>query len=182
MRHGTLRSSDLPRSHVLALCEARQDPRLPRQAWNAPAAKLKEDGSWPPGLRAGGTSVHPQRASGSDSLALRRPWVPRRAVPIVDARGMMLGRTKNDVKSARGMGAMLMAQLKDAAGGRESLEEQIKSTYPVARCSAMLRAVSLPQHAATLRDLTVVYKNLIPLECQAFGIDDKPVETSYEEL
>src|SRR5437016_690710 len=89
---------------------------------------------------------------------------------------------RKDLKYAREMGAMLMAQLKDAAGGRESLEEQIESTDPVARRSAMLRAVSLPQHAATLRDLTIAYKNLIPLERQAFNMDDKPVENSYEEL
>ena len=89
---------------------------------------------------------------------------------------------RKDLKYAREMGAMLMAQLKDAAGGRESLEEQIESTDPVARRSAMLRAVSLPAHAATLRDLVTALGKLIPLECQAFGIDATPEPNSYEEM
>ena len=89
---------------------------------------------------------------------------------------------RKDLKYAREMGAMLMAQLKDAAGGRESLKEQIESTDPVARRSAMLRAVSLPQHATTLRDLTTALGKLIPLECQAFGIDATPEPNSYEEM
>ena len=40
----------------------------------------------------------------------------------------------------------------------------------------MLKAVSLPQHASTVLNLTTALKNLITLERQAFGLDDKNKE------
>ena len=62
------------------------------------------------------------------------------------------------------------------------LDEPFSGTDPVARHSAMLRAVSLPAHAATLRDLVTALGKLIPLECQACGIDATPEPNSYEEM
>ncbi len=70
----------------------------------------------------------------------------------------------------------LSFQLCQAAKHREEIEEDIyKDTsgenYDVKRRAAMMRAVSLPSHAATLRDLSTAQKNLIALERQAFGLN-----------
>ena len=90
---------------------------------------------------------------------------------------------RKDIKYARELVALLMAQLKDAAGSRDALQDLItENTDPGAKRVAMLRAVALPVHASTLRDLSTALKNLIPLERQAYNIDEKPPEDSYEEL
>ena len=81
------------------------------------------------------------------------------------------------------MVSVLMASLMDVAASRDKMQDLIiENTDAGQKRSAMLRAVALPSHAATLRDLTTALKNLIPLERQAYNIDEKPPEDSYEEL
>ncbi|MNG38877.1 hypothetical protein D3C84_1267350 [compost metagenome] len=45
----------------------------------------------------------------------------------------------------------------------------------------MLKAVSLPLHAGVIRDLSTALKNLIPLERQAYNLDEVSSEESFEE-
>jgi hypothetical protein len=75
---------------------------------------------------------------------------------------------------------VLMEQLKNVAITREELEEFIlqetKDDKSPKRRNIMLKAVSLPQHASTVLNLTTALKNLITLERQAFGLDDKNKE------
>jgi hypothetical protein len=90
---------------------------------------------------------------------------------------------RSDIKYGRELVATLMAQLMDVAGSRDAMEDLIiENTDAGRKRSAMLRAVALPSHAATLRDLATALKILIPLERQAYNIDEKPPEDSYEEL
>lgn len=90
------------------------------------------------------------------------------------------------ILAGRQLAALLFGQLQNAAEDREAIEEAImeetadadnrelpKNVQEGARIkrAAMLRAVSLPAHAQTLKDLSTVLKNLIPLERQAFNVD-----------
>ena len=81
---------------------------------------------------------------------------------------------------------ILQSQLNYALENRDEIEADIiKDTEPPegansatirsenARRKAMLKAVSLPSHAGVMRDLSVAMKNLIPLERQAFNLDDE---------
>jgi hypothetical protein len=88
---------------------------------------------------------------------------------------------------------LLSSQLTQAAEIRDDLTEMViketatggKDDGPdYKKRSFMLKAISLPAHAGTLRDLSQAIKNLIPLERQAFGIDDneKPNENPIIEL
>lgn len=90
-----------------------------------------------------------------------------------------------DLREGREMAATLLSQLRAAAGNRDALEDLIivstvnadtgvgaAKTAAQAQRKAMLAAVSLPSHVGALRDLSNILKNLIPLERQAFNVDD----------
>lgn len=89
-----------------------------------------------------------------------------------------------DLREGRELATTLMSQLRMAAGNRDALIELIEEAVdemPVANAAdrakreakrkAMLAAIALPTHAATLRELANVYAKLIPLERQAFNMD-----------
>lgn len=80
------------------------------------------------------------------------------------------------IQNGRRLAELLFAQLDKAAGNREELEAEIenetKEDQGVRRRNFMLRAVSLPSHAGILRDLSIVLKSIIPLERQAFNLDE----------
>jgi len=82
---------------------------------------------------------------------------------------------RKDIKGARNIAGVLSQQLLDVADHRERIvdliEEDTKEETDTRRRKALLKAVSLPSNAGTLRDLTTALKNLIPLERQAFNID-----------
>lgn len=94
---------------------------------------------------------------------------------------------RRDIAKLRGTGDTLWQQLVDAIGSREALEELIREETEVdgdapasaraaasAKRAAMLKAVSLPQHIASLKDLATVMRSLVPLERQAFSVDEPP--------
>lgn len=88
----------------------------------------------------------------------------------------------------------LFKQLETISDNREILEELIitltegdptKEEKPdYKERMKLIKAISLPSHAGALRDLSTALKNLIPLERQAFGIDEteKPNENPIIEL
>lgn len=83
---------------------------------------------------------------------------------------------RSQISRGQALVQLLMQQLMQAADEREGLEDEIEvmtSEDTSGQRRAMLkRAVSLPVHAATVRDLSNAMKNLVGLERQAFNIAD----------
>lgn len=90
-----------------------------------------------------------------------------------------------DLKEGRELATMLLSQLRMAAGNRDALIaliDEVVDEMPAttgadrskreAQRKALMAAVSLPTHVAALRDLSNVLKNIIPLERQAFNVDE----------
>lgn len=86
---------------------------------------------------------------------------------------------QKSIQYSQEMVSVLRDQLKEAATSRGEIEETItnetKEDNDTRRRNMMLRAVSLPTHAGILRDLSVAQKNLIPLERQAYNLDENGV-------
>ena len=89
---------------------------------------------------------------------------------------------RKDIQKSIQIVNLLSTQLNEAAQDREELEgvaieetegvDGEKTNYK--RRNQLMKAVSLPTHSGILKDLSVALKNLIPLERQAFNIDDGP--------
>lgn len=87
---------------------------------------------------------------------------------------------RGDIRQGRQLVGLLSQQLDAAASSRDELEKEIIEDTEgpdggkpdLRRRNFMLKAVSLPSHAGTLRDLSTALKNLIPLERQAFNLDE----------
>jgi hypothetical protein len=96
------------------------------------------------------------------------------AIELAAARGVtVLQRHRRDLSKAINMVSVLMTQLEDAALNRQAISEAIKGDdQPEGQRRRMLKAVSIPSHAATIRDLSTAMKNLVALERQAFNLDD----------
>jgi hypothetical protein len=68
--------------------------------------------------------------------------------------------------------AALFDQLEDAAKNRQTIAEMIDSEdLTSARAAAMKKAISIPQHAATLRDLSTALKNFQAMERIAWNLN-----------
>ena len=82
---------------------------------------------------------------------------------------------RKDIRAGRQLANLLFSQLQMAVQASEELSETIEietsNDINTKRRDAMRRAISLPQHAATLRDLTMAMKNLIGLEREAHNLD-----------
>lgn len=92
---------------------------------------------------------------------------------------IILTEHRADIRNGRQMYDLLIGQLHEAAKNRAEIEEEIiedtkgsDGKPDLRRRNRMLKAISLPAHAGVLRDLSQSLKNLIPLERQAFSIDD----------
>lgn len=113
----------------------------------------------------------------------------REIIESAAATGAQVVRThRKDIRSAADLVGLLMSQLADAVVGREELEQAIEEEVegdegPVKyqRRAKLMRAVSLQSHAAIARDLSTAAKNLVGLERQAYNLDEKPDEDSYDE-
>lgn len=92
---------------------------------------------------------------------------------------------RRDILAGRQLTNLLFGQLQSAAATREQIEETIIDATMLdvnsQRRNAMLRAVSLPQHAATVRDLTTAMKNLIALERDAWNLNGVATGETIEE-
>lgn len=92
---------------------------------------------------------------------------------------------RKDIRTAADLVSLLMGQLIDAAQTREELEATIDNETEEdlnnQRRSRLYKAVALPTHAATIRDLTTAAKNLVALERQAYNLDETNSEETYEE-
>lgn len=119
--------------------------------------------------------------------SVRTPNVSERdAVTQAGITGAEVVRThRKDVRTASGLVSLLMEQLHSAAEDRESLENTISEMCAEdekgIRESRLMKAVSLPTHAGTIRDLSTALKNLVTIERQAYNLDELSTEESYED-
>lgn len=97
----------------------------------------------------------------------------------------VIGRHRRDIGHGHRLVGLLFSQLEEAALHREEIEDEIErecvGDETTARRTRMLKAVSLPSHAGVIRDLSTALKNLIPLERQAYNLDEVSSEESFEE-
>lgn len=97
----------------------------------------------------------------------------------------VISRHRRDIAKGHSLVSMLFQQLESAAQDREDLEnlveEETKGDENGVRRNKLMKAISLPTHAAVLRDLSTSLKNFIPLERQAFNLDEQEHEEPYEE-
>lgn len=100
----------------------------------------------------------------------------REIVEETSDRGVALVRS-HQKSLARGHGIVmkLLAELEEATDDRveieEAIEQETEADRDPKRRNQMLRAVNLGSRAATVRELSMAIKNLIPLERQAFGLN-----------
>lgn len=119
--------------------------------------------------------------------SVRTPNVSERdAIAQAGITGAEVVRThRRDARSASDLVSLLMGQLTAAAADRGSLEniaeEMCKEDETGKRYDRLMKAVSLPVHASTIRDLSTALKNLITIERQAHNLDDIGGEESYED-
>ncbi|KJU80996.1 hypothetical protein N619_01125 [Ectopseudomonas oleovorans] len=97
----------------------------------------------------------------------------------------VIGRHRRDIAKGHSLVSMLFQQLEEAATHREEIEdaicEETKGDENSRRRNQMMKMVGLPTHAGVLRDLSTALKNLIPLERQAYNLDEQEHEEPYEE-
>lgn len=99
------------------------------------------------------------------------------AVETAAARGVELVRQHRGLLSrSNRIVQKLLDELESGTDNADEIEEEIEAETigdrNPQRRNAMLRAVSLPSRAATARELSQTLKNVIPLERQAFNLDD----------
>lgn len=94
-------------------------------------------------------------------------------------------RHRRDISKGQDIVSMLFGQLEEAATHRaeleDAIEEETKHDETTRRRTQLMRLVSLASHAGVLRDLSAAMKNLIPLERQAYNLDEQEHEEPYEE-
>lgn len=97
----------------------------------------------------------------------------------------VIQRHRRDIAKGHGLVNLLFGQLQLAATHREEIEdaicEETKNDETTRRRSQMLKLVGLASHAGVLRDLSTALKNLVPLERQAYNLDEVNTEETYEE-
>lgn len=111
----------------------------------------------------------------------------KEAVKAAAARGVEVVRShRADIQAGRNIVGSLMQELIDEADHihdiEQAIDEDTKSDRDGKRKAAMLKAVSLPTRAGVMRDLSVALKNLIPLERQAFNLDEKDKGPPIEDI
>lgn len=94
---------------------------------------------------------------------------------------------RKDIKAGREVVAALLAQLASSDMANAEIEELIEQETAIAeddttateqrklrRRAAMLKAISLPERAGTIKELSLALKNLIGVERQAYNVDATP--------
>lgn len=97
----------------------------------------------------------------------------------------VINRHRSDIRQGRELILLLMGQLFQVASSRDELEQEViaetQEDQTTGRRNSMLKAIALPTHAGTLRDLSTALKNLIPLERQAYNISEEVEVETYEQ-
>jgi len=83
---------------------------------------------------------------------------------------------RGDIQKHRAIVQILVGQLDEVATKRDAISDTIrdetKEDNGPSRRNSMLKAISLPTHASVARDLATALKQLIPLERQAYNLDN----------
>lgn len=110
----------------------------------------------------------------ADGVRTEQEIVSQAAMTVVE----VVRSHRRDIAAGRNVVALLAAQLFEAAERRPELEAIIEEVTAEDasndRRRALMRAVSLPTHAGTAKDLAAAMKYLIGLERQAFNVPDVP--------
>lgn len=137
----------------------------------------------------GGSQDGSQFATGAQTANL--PALPDEAVEAAGRSIVQVVREhRGAIQAGQQLVGFLLGQLQDAAMHRGRLEDVIREDTAQAdgegneaasatrRRATLMRAVSLPQHASTMKDLALAMKHLVGMERQAFGLADleKPAE------
>jgi transposase-like protein len=138
------------------------------------------------------------KVSAATQFALARKTVPDDVVvhsdeQIVEANAeanvVIIESQRGKIKQAMDVCAELMLQLQQVVSHRVEIQDLVradagkdKSHGHLQRRQAMMKALSLPTNASTLKDLTVAAKNLIELQRQAHNLDATTSEGSIEDL
>lgn len=97
----------------------------------------------------------------------------------------VISRHRRDISHGHRIVGLLFQQLEEAAQNRDEIEgaiaEECADDHTGQRKGRMLKAISLPVHAGVIRDLSTALKNLIPLERQAYNLDEVSSEESIED-
>lgn len=94
---------------------------------------------------------------------------------------------RKDIAQGRGLAGLLMAELLDNTQNFQTLQELVaqqadEEDWDTQRRTRVQRAISLPQRAVTIKDLSVAMRNFQGLERTAYGIDGKEgEEIPYED-
>lgn len=107
----------------------------------------------------------------SDNVQTDREIVEQAAATVVQ----VVRSHRKGIAQGRDIVELLMTQLTDVAGRRSEFEEAIELECEDddngKRRTKLMKAISIPAHAGTVRDLSTALKNLIVLERQAFSVD-----------
>lgn len=128
----------------------------------------------------------PQEGEECNSVAPRRNTPTRMDVDVaVQTNLQVVGRHRRDIAHGQQLVSTLFHQLQEAAENRVELEDAIEDECQGdgngQRRNRMLKAIALPTHAAVLRDLSTAIKNLIPLERQAYNLDEQSTGETLED-
>ena len=86
------------------------------------------------------------------------------------------------IQKNRALAELLLEQVHEAMREREELkeiiDEETKKDSTTKRRNRLYKAVSIPTHTTVVKDLTMALKNLIPLERQAFSLNDTGIPLS----
>lgn len=94
------------------------------------------------------------------------------AAAVVGANVIRLHR--HDVGRVRALAGKLMDRLEAALNNADAMEDLIAQEPDGLARLHLRRAVALPEHAKTLDKITTTLAKIIPLERQAYDLDDKP--------
>ncbi len=107
-----------------------------------------------------------------ENLRTERDIIEEAALTVV----AVVREHRSGIATARRIVAVRSGQLLAAAGQRDALEvlieEETAADASSDRRNKLYKAISLPSHATTARDLSMAMKNLIALERQAFNVPD----------
>lgn len=97
----------------------------------------------------------------------------------------VINRHRKDIGQGQRIVGLMMAELIEGIQHREEVEkvihEETADDASLQRRNRMLKMVSLPARAGTVRDLSTAMKNLVLLERQAYNLDDHGSEDSIED-
>lgn len=127
------------------------------------------------------TEVRTPNARTSEVRTSERDIINAAAASVVE----VVRSHRRDIYSARQLCVGLLTELAHASQNLDQIEDAIiedtQNDPSSLRRQMMLKAVSLPGRAATIRDLSTTLKNLIAIERQAFSMD-KPETDDNKKL